>query len=1344
MHRELAWDAAGQPRLSSSVLFSDAYQLMREFHDDGDGSSSTTSTSHWVYRFIDRDTAFALPAPLDGAELYSYLAYSPGTPMMGRTSARFLELWQRTAPRVDVPMDEGQQPLTSNITTTLTGLLFVGSAAEIREVMDGRLQLPLNVMLDEAELTDPRGVWQLGSDWVTTVSATVAMYNTLHHQTRAFADAPSDATWYTPQAASSLNTSRPVHNFVLQRHSQRSMSHSSQVVSASYSRWWLQAMTGGRRGDEFFHDLVMFDTPGCLLPIDPSFWEALGPGMRLVPGQSYGGNSLEGAISLFQSADVYCDDGYRFEPPSLDSVRTVDCMANGMWMDLHAQTIRRCVPARLSCRLPLQDLGEHYCQPLLPMISSISASYHADNGATIAITGPDTVTLIDVPVMPGVTLSILGNAFFRPVQVRVGEFPCGEPALLLASTGQAARVSYNYTSVQAAQPLLVTGEWGNVITCTLPEMAGSNMAVTLSSGIIGEQVEVTTRQAERAATLSSVSPALTRVEADGFDCRQEAEQPLALYDCVNDRSFPVQVCAASTSIGYTRTPAVKAQLRANGLSYPLQCNAMWSGEGEPLLAERCTQCILFPLSNSATLSLYASNSDLASRQSATVVFHPCAAGTRLDYAAVLTVNATSICQACPPGSSTANLASATECTACAPGYYSNATGSAVCTACWPGSFAAQPNSTLCIACPVNTFSNSSARSFCEGCEVDQYLIPATALEVGIAGRCVDCPDDAICMANGTILAAAGAYLLLDQAAATVSTTACSWHACVDAASCLASSPPFPSTQWQSPPLPPVLTRSGLPVVNCCGGGRMAAFTANAPAYSGVEALELSGGHNVLCAVCLQGYSQINGSCQPCSSVDVALLLAVLLLSWLLVYCVHRLPHDWSGSATLLVSSNFLQLSALYLATESLPHLASLLNVTLSNSFAGVCIAPMDDAQRISLQLISPVIAFGLLGCVALVQWSMSAAIRRAAAAQSGLQDPLQRLFRLMFVTSSPSIHVHRRALNAFGLSAALLSGAEVEHTDVHQSGLTLQPLEPAKAASDSVDPASSDAMAYQRSVVRLLLLSYTGLSAVVLQCLHWQPVGKFGQRLLHYPTLSPESAAYRSFQPTVLLVLVLVVCGMPVLLAVYLLLEHRRGSIAQVRDTLGQRHQQQQQEEDSSLIHGVGLDAVHSLRQPLSSRRAALLLQLTAMYRPQCWWMPSFVLLRRATLVALLVSLRDGWVWTWLTLANSLLLSLHLIVQPYHRTRDNQLESVALLSLSLQTTLLSAYPPPRLTPGLLAAMNALVLIPLLPLLLHMLGRCITRAQALVRGVSGEDAEHGGRRSTVSGATNSSEDDAALD
>jgi hypothetical protein len=71
-----------------------------------------------------------------------------------------------------------------------------------------------------------------------------------------------------------------------------------------------------------------------------------------------------------------------------------------MWMDYTVLTIRRCVRDKLNCTFPLADLGGLYCEPALPIIDAINATYETHE--TVHIPHTDPVTLIDVPIIDGV------------------------------------------------------------------------------------------------------------------------------------------------------------------------------------------------------------------------------------------------------------------------------------------------------------------------------------------------------------------------------------------------------------------------------------------------------------------------------------------------------------------------------------------------------------------------------------------------------------------------------------------------------------------------------------------------------------------------------------------------------------------------------------------------------------------------------------------------------------------------------------------------------------------------------------------------------------------------------
>ena len=221
---------------------------------------------------------------------------------------------------------------------------------------------------------------------------------------------------------------------------------------------------------------------------------------------------------------------------------------------------------------------------------------------------------------------------------------------------------------------------------------------------------------------------------------------------------------------------------------------------------------------------------------------------------------------------------------------------------------------------------------------------------------------------------------------------------------------------------------------------------------------------------------------------------------------------------------------------------------------------------------------------------------------------------------------------------------------------------------------------YQRSIVRLLLLSYSGLSLVTLSCLHWQAVGQYGWRLTDFPTVSPGSSEWRSLLPAVVVVMGVVCCA-PVALLLFLWQQHRSGRIAEAKQ----------------LQLELGADAQLSTLEQL-------VLQLTAMYRTQQWWMPAYVLVRRLLAAVLLVTIRSSSVWVWLTVAGFVQLIIHLRLHPYEHAVDNDFESLTLLSLSLQTALLAAYPPPfssAVSSTLVGTTTALLVGPLLAIAAHV-------------------------------------------
>ena len=1269
----------------------------------------------------------------------------------------FLQQWANTRPVLDqdvLPEDYDWSEVAVNVSMVGGLLAVVGDASveQLMELMMGtRAGLPLTAAFSEEELNDEAGVYAMGSEWTAVavpVGTTVLQgpaFSTLHPQPTAFASHPNQSTVYMPQAASSLNTTRPRFNFPLRRHSHRSgFIRSSLQAYLLLSDLHLKPFiltpshhSGGQSGSTFYSDWIQTVKARCLPPIDPSFLSTLGPVTLIITDLTatqvyYTLDSFPTATDHPLPLTVACQSGHHFEPPSRDTWRPLICAPNGVWMDADILSIRRCVKDRLRCDYPLADVGGLWCEPVLPVIREVRAKYVDATGASRSAPSVDVVTLVELPVTGGVSLSLYGNAFFLPLQVLVGSVRCDNPTLQSTPALAVSSVWYNISLDAPGQstlnasasaqlwPQLVRGEYGQLIVCTLPTVVGVDMVVWLSSGRMGEVTEVDAAVTARlSATLTTAPPTLTRISSAA--CTQLSPYPspasspsassLNLIACPIRHPFNLTVCASIDTVGLSPaqwTSGVTVVLATHTNQLTLPCTPFGAMVLPlPSVAETCAVCMAMPGLTEWGVALHRPAVGQVSEQSGLLTFSQCPAGTRQDWAAA-GARGWDVCQTCPLGTSTEGAEGSDRCQPCAAGHSSNTTGAATCSPCTPGTYAALPGADACAVCPANSYSNATAQTRCETCELNTYIVYEPQVGGGqvarVRGSCVRCPGQAECDANGTIAAAAGEYLLIEQNRGMVQSITCSKLACTDGSVCLASTS---SAQRQ------LVAISQLHVSNCCDDGRWPAYLDNEQLYAHLSAaMQRDHGHNVLCAQCLPHYSQVNGRCIACSATNWPALLGLLALALLAVYLIHRLPHDWTGSATLLITSNFLQLSTLFLASSSMPQLLSLFSVNLLGSHTAkgqgtatpadggvsVCVVPLSDSDRIVVALVSPALALALLCAVVAIQlalrrWMTMAHSDVQLEGGEGSESARTRLYRWLCVPSAAKLPSLRPVL---GLSEPLRpSSWESEHVEEQQTP-------PSSLWDGEVRPRAAPpslSLAFLRTMVRLLQLSYTSLTAVTLAFFHLQDVGEFGQRVVDYPTLSPDSAEYGHLYPVMVVLLCVVVCGAPVTLFLYLLHYHRTGRLAEMEQLHNLR------------AASAGQEWGGSSSSSTMSARCAVVVQLTVMYRPGCWWMAAFVLLRRLLCIALLTVVRSSAVWSWLTLLGYSLLALHMQQQPYVRLRDNQLETLTLLSLSVQTSLLSLYPPPYLSPLLLAAFNALVIGPLLPPLLSALNASCRRAMS---------------------------------
>ena len=1246
-----------------------------------------------------------------------------------------IQTWLQTLPLLDdlldADLDASELAVNISVVAALNAVLAQSSWG-LSMIMDARLQMPLAVSMAEDELNDPAGAYVLGSDWVVGYLDWInrlGASSTLHRQRLAFASTPAEASWTVPQAASSLHSSRPLFNFALPRLQHRQLSLSNTLYSVrpqdavADSSWAtgtaVTIVSGGESGGVQNSDWIVRTPPRCLPPTDPSYAAALGPvqvAEQFPPYVTYIGDYPKlyaGSYLPASRLPVYCPPGFhvrpqpadaqqtavsrsthracaaltcaaQLEPPSLQAEAIITCSPSALWMGYDVRTVRRCVRDRLNCSGLLVDLGANDCEPLLPLISQLQASY-SFNRSMRELSAADAVTLTGMPANAQAVLTVSGSLFLSSnLEVLVGGRSCTDPRLLPEASSDPPLLCYNVSFAQH-QKGLQCDRWSRAVSCQLPLEPGVQLPVTVRTGRWGALSEVDPRTGRQLATVSSLPPVISLVSADGADCRSRVGA-LHLSECSITRPFPLQLCLQADSAQQAATLAVFL----GDLQLPLNCS-VFSLDAQSL--DICTSCQVLPrLGQALRLRVEHSSLLLVSDEDASLSFQQCPAGYRTDAAAALLGTATSLCVPCPAGSSTDGNSAQRDCQPCRSGFFSNSSGQASCSPCPHGRYAAAASSTGCSLCPLNSYQNSTAQSRCEVCELNEYIVYSAAGGAGrVAGDCRPCPASATCTADGDILAASGSFLVVDQQAGTVSAVACSHAACLDAAACSAEE------------AGQTIASSSLRVVNCCAAGRWPAFSL-APTDAAIRAAQ---GHNVLCASCLPGHSAVNGHCIACPGVQWAALSGLLLLALGLVYLVHRLPADHSGAATVLILAFLLQQSTIFLTADSLPQLMSLFSVELlggggsrgADSVVGygtLCVLPLSEQAGILLSLLSPLLALCLLAVVAALQLACQAAAQRYGSSAQARSTParvrcLQRFCTLLFLqpaaasadSESGSGSEDRRPLRLCSRSDSLVELEEPlqPRTQAAQCADSAAPTETAAGPTCiSFPPASRLVCLYQRSCLRLVQLSYSGVAYLTMSFFYQQSVGPLGWRLVEYPTLSPDSAAYRLLLlPVMLTALLLLVLGWPLFLLLFLLRQRRAGEV--------QRLKALQQQDVSSLCLPV---------------KDALLLQLIAAFRAEYWWMPVWLACRRLLLVTVLISDRSEAVWVWLTACSFCLLALQLLSSPYARSADNALEGLVLLSLSLQTTLLAVWPPPYISPLLVAAFNSLLIAPLLPLLAQLL------------------------------------------
>ena len=1043
---------SGVARLTRVELFADVWQC--SFMEESNSTEAFNVSSSCVWgtslHFPSNSTTDSAPLPVTGAPHMGAIGGVGGVRIGGATSVEGISAFRQLLP--GNWMDPN--PLgTANLSElAINATMILSPQMEpyptlLTEVMQARGFLPLSQVLGEAELNGP-SPYTLGSDYVVThlyadrkARQTLLHTSTVHHQPWAMADTAEMSTWFTPQAASSLNTSRPRFNFPLRR-----LGHGSSLRS-HWTVWGWQFLSGGRSGEVYNNDWIRLYGARCSHPADHAYAAALGP-LQLLTFDDY-----DYPFILTSTIRVECAPRHHWEPPSPSPQVPLVCLSNGMWQSLNSRTVQRCVSDVLNCSWPEVDVGGLRCEEPRPVVHSLTLD---------KATNVDDTTVRYAPVTGGSVLAIYGAFFAYPISVTVGGYECEEPVLWFDSSEQSAACNSTSTC-QAFAPQ---------VRCVLPPLFGINLNVLVESGQRGLTATTLSGQV---ASISSTPPALLSVNSS--ECSEAGDgSSLHLVDCPIEAPFALTVAvdAASVVLGH-RLLVFLADTR------PLECSE-WRGLEHPWGEVLYATCTVHPrLGQSLHLGAHQATLLLESIEDAWISFRTCRPGSSLRYSyGALNNSSASFCQPCPPGSSTGGLSGALSCTPCAAGLFADSAGASTCTPCGAGTFSPAINATVCQACPINSWVTVNSSTRCSECDLDRYISfhpqPPNAVTPP-SFSCMPCPASAMCDVSGNITAQEGSFLLVTDDGL-LSSVQCPSSACSSGGLCLATEPMR-------------LAGSGLPVWNCCREGRLPAFD------STNDDLRSTLGVNVLCAHCQSGYSLINGRCIECSSVQWLPLLAVLGLYLGLIYLLHRVPHNWSGSAQLSICMYFLQVAIVFIASDALPQLLTVTSLSIlgdhvvrglqstaasgssEGMYIGYCVVPLDAVGRVVMQLLSPVLAIGLLSVLMAVQLAARALLKlggqrsstaepllRSAAAEEELQrrSVAQRAYHAVFAhSSSPVVRARGRRREE----------GRAEAVDVE----ALRSPERAPTSIDERVHSHLIRLSYQRTLVRLVLLAYLPLSS---------------------------------------------------------------------------------------------------------------------------------------------------------------------------------------------------------------------------------------------------------------------------
>ena len=1122
-------------------------------------------------------------------------------------------------------------------------------AVSVEDVTAARRHLSHKYVVREAELNSVNASFHTGSDLLLT--------HTLAYQ-QGYAKALF-STWDNGmQAEVGGSPGNMIDRFPLRR-----------VDHSMASTWDSAIITGGQSGVVYYNDWLTFEACVCFWPDDPSYEQQLGPMLyrgeveqlptsyrrywRSFNVSAIGDDTLLTAADtgLFRAGvdiEVSCAPGWHFHPPLASDVATVTCAANSLWLDVELGAVRRCVRDELHCEWPWVDAGYTTCVDPLPVVDGIEVV------TAVAVrreqpVNSDAATVVSVPaakvaeVSGDLMLVVHGRWLTEPITITVGAAVCARPSM--------RNTSYFCSSSRCV-------DFAQSVIC-------------LVSGDVGvdELVSVTSGRGERATTLSSLrlnptfrgrvpltlstdEPHIVSLTSRPYAACSHSNHATAtsrnatsLTDCSSlDGPLVVEVCGLNLANRQSAsTNELTAYVNVTVASELVPC-INWTYEFSNI--SYCTPKTSVFVCFRQLLCGLCTVAPVMSKHLLTVAAWSLSPTGRLltniEQQADPLARASITFSSCAAGSYLdINTTTAVErCAPCQPGYYSPSSGSQQCIPCWIGSFSARSGSITCGNLP--------------------------------------CPVGADCYNNGSMYAHAGYYLtVLDKATGQVGSLPCLSTAC--------SGPVAEYNHTLASESTTPVDAIGLEVVNYCGANRRPSAD------------------NVMCAECVDQYSEVRGVCVYCPGPSYGSLVVVLLLTWLLVYALHRSTLHMSNNSTVPILVYFIQMSALFLPANLFAPL-SLANLQLFSDALtpkSVCLLPLHGMEAFISRVLSPLLVFVLLAALMFVQLLLH---RLLVVGCVPSNSTLKSTYFFLFPPSdgSSSFSLGDASPAADNASAAPLSQLRQPLLEMSQKGDELKAADESPeavdasapawrpppldvAGPDEVEIAPSDVdddpkydsvpvllRGYRCTFLRLLVFSYNTFATAALSFFHTRRVGEDDNRLWEYPAVGTTSAAYRAMRPIMAMLIAVLVAVIPLLIAL-LYYFHRREQqrLAQLRAGVVA---------EAAAVEDTTASNSAKLRQ-----RAVLVEVMLGTFRPSHWPLAVMVVFRRLLLTTIAIFVVTAS-YVWLTAVNTALLVLHISTWPYRNELDNRTEALTLTLLVVQTTLLNDW----------LSDNALVSSPLTP------------------------------------------------